>query len=187
VTFDKDPEFFARAYSICHGWGILLVLLASRNSLLREFFGLIRRHSFGDHRFQTAERIRVRTALVASIMYRCNLEIRHRHCNNLGGVCLGEDKPEFTDMNADVFYESLCFLCDLGPIWPPKLPVRLLRKTEIEAHIRIWATRDDRHSGDRGFQASFAGWAAKWDYGQISCLQRSANQTGANRRQSGTI
>jgi hypothetical protein len=41
------------------------------------FFGLICGHSFGDHRFQTAERITMRTALVALILHRCNLEIRH--------------------------------------------------------------------------------------------------------------
>jgi hypothetical protein len=102
----------------------------------------------------------VRTALVALIMHRCNLEIRHRHRDNLGGVCLGGDKPELTDMNAEVLCESLCFLCDLEPIWPPELPVRLLQKTEIETHIRVWATRDDHHSGDPGFEASFAGRAA---------------------------
>jgi hypothetical protein len=80
---------------------------------LEIFFGLIRLHSFGDHRFQTAERITMRIALVALIMHRYNLEIRHRHLDNLRGVCLGGEKPEFTDMNAEVFCESLCFLCDL--------------------------------------------------------------------------
>jgi hypothetical protein len=80
---------------------------------LENFFGLIRRESFGDDRYATATRIIAKTSLVAMTMHDLDLQIVHRGRDNVGGVVISGAPPQFEEATADMLFRSLIKLASL--------------------------------------------------------------------------
>jgi hypothetical protein len=80
---------------------------------LENFFGLVRRQSFGDDQYTVVSRIIAKTTLVASMMQELGLQIVHRHRENFGGVEIGGSPPSFHNEFAEEMLHSLIKVASL--------------------------------------------------------------------------
>jgi hypothetical protein len=62
---------------------------------LENFFGLMRRNSFGDDGLVRAIRLIARGTVVADVMHELSLNVKHRRRDNVGGVVISGNPPEF--------------------------------------------------------------------------------------------
>jgi hypothetical protein len=68
---------------------------------LENFFGLIRRNSFGDDRLVTAIGLIARGTVIADVMHELSLNMKHRRRDNVGGVVISGNPSEFTDTESE--------------------------------------------------------------------------------------
>jgi hypothetical protein len=80
---------------------------------LENFFGLIRRNSFGDNRLVRAIRLIATGTVVADMMHELSLNVKHRRLDNAGGVVISGNPPEFTDTESERIFQSLIHISSL--------------------------------------------------------------------------
>jgi hypothetical protein len=122
---------------------------------LENFFGLVRRSSLGDDRAITAMRIIVKATIVAEIMHDLGIEVHHRGRDNVGGVVISGDPPEWTEEVAESLCRSMVALSDLEMLSRPRFGV--MTKEDLMRLLCEWDEHDAHHANDPAYNASFEG------------------------------
>jgi hypothetical protein len=101
---------------------------------LENFFGLIRRNSFGDDRLMRAVKIIARGISVADVMHELRLSGTHRNRDNMGGVVISGSSATFANDYADRVFRSLVRLTSLEN--RVVNPQNLLSRSEIQGQLQ---------------------------------------------------
>jgi hypothetical protein len=122
---------------------------------LENFFGLVRRQSFGDDRSVTATRIVARGVLVANIMHDLGLSFGHHRRDNVGGVVISGSPPEVNDELSEKISRSRLALSslELDPIDHHDL----FSFHDTESMVQEWLAGDEHHDQDPSYQMEFTG------------------------------
>jgi hypothetical protein len=121
---------------------------------LENFFGLIRRESFGDDRYVVATRIIAKASLVSRIMHDLGIAISHRGRDNVGGTLIRGSKPEFGEEDAMTLFRSLIHIAALEfhhEVEAEYMPIDALE------HVLLGWLENDHHEKDPTALAQFTG------------------------------
>jgi hypothetical protein len=122
---------------------------------LENFFGLIRRNSFGDNRLVRAVRIIARGISVADVMHELRLSVTHRNHQNKGRVFISGSSPTFADEYADRVFRSLVRLASLEH--RAVNPQNLLSRSQIQGQVQKWHEPDQHHEQNEAYNTKFVG------------------------------
>jgi hypothetical protein len=151
VTFAENsvwPRILNSAIAL-----IQFVLDATENSsfsrlgthCLENFFGFVRRNSYGDDRFSPSLRIIAKATVVYQVMQELGLEMKHNGRDNIGGTVLRGDEAALSEDIADVLTHSLIHLAHLDTDAMDES--ELMSADRIERIVEAW-TRDNHHAND---------------------------------------
>jgi hypothetical protein len=112
---------------------------------LENFFGFVRRNSFGDDRFGPTLRIIAKSTMVYETMHELGLEIKHRGRDNIGGTVVNDIVVEFGEERPEIIFQSLIHLAHLE-IAPGSESV-LLPLEAVRSLIAEWSSQD-HHTND---------------------------------------
>jgi hypothetical protein len=141
--------------SICIHGRRTLFFFQSRNPLPGKIFGFIRRNSFSDDRLVRAIRLIARGLVVADVMHELTLNVKHRRRDNVGGVVISGNPPEFTDTKSERIFQSLIHISSLE--YYDSDPDILLSLHEIKGILRGWCVNDRHYDNDQAYKATFSG------------------------------
>jgi len=117
---------------------------------LENFFGLIRRNAVHDDRPETAERIIVKTSIIAEILHKYDIAVAHRNRSNLGGVTIspGEVDYESAESTADVLLECIKRVTDLDIFSDthPSQETLIQDKEILQEALERWIGEDSKHN-----------------------------------------
>jgi hypothetical protein len=186
VTFAEDsvwPRILNSALAL-----VLFILEADEHwsfsrigtHCLENFFGLVRRSSLGDDCSVTAMRVIVRVSLVARTLHDLKITVKHRGRDNVGGVVITGDCPDWDESEADCLYHSVIVQAGLE-LEPP--PDSVLEREELLKILCEWADRD-HHAHDPAYHAKFD---AKCSNSRISARLIKSQTTGGTPTRQKTV
>jgi hypothetical protein len=111
------------------------------------FFGMVRRYSYGDNRVVTVRWVIARASLVTEVMHELNMQLRHRGRDNVGGVIINDGRLQFIAMDGE-FIETLIVLSLLGAVLPNETRSREEALEEMKSQLSAWTRADTHHKED---------------------------------------